>query len=58
MREMRLGELTWEEASRELREADFVILPTGSFEQHGPHLPLLTDSIRAERLSEEVARRA
>ena len=55
---MRLGELTWEEASRELREADFVILPTGSFEQHGPHLPLLTDSIRAERLSEEVARRA
>ncbi|MCD6357074.1 MAG: creatininase family protein [Thermoproteales archaeon] len=55
---MRLGELTWEEAGKELRKADFVLLPTGSFEQHGPHLPLLTDSIRAEHLSEEVARRA
>jgi creatinine amidohydrolase len=54
----RLGELTWEEAREALREADFVVLPTGSFEQHGLHLPLLTDSIRAEHLSEEVAKRA
>ncbi|HDD33631.1 MAG TPA: creatininase family protein [Thermofilaceae archaeon] len=55
---MRLGELTWEEAGRYLKTADFVILPTGSFEQHGPHLPLLTDSIRAEALAEELARKA
>ncbi|MEM1610431.1 MAG: creatininase family protein [Sulfolobales archaeon] len=54
----KLGELTWEEAREMLREADFVVLPTGSFEQHGLHLPLLTDSIRAEYLSEELAKRA
>jgi creatinine amidohydrolase len=32
-----------------------VILPIGSTEQHGPHLPLSTDSIIAKRLSEAVA---
>ncbi|WXG39957.1 MAG: creatininase family protein [Candidatus Freyarchaeum deiterrae] len=32
-----------------------VILPIGSTEQHGPHLPLGTDSIIAKRLSEAVA---
>lgn len=31
-----------------------VVLPVGAFEQHGPHLPLATDTI----LVEEVARRA
>ncbi len=54
----RLGELTWEEAGELIKTADFVILPTGSLEQHGLHLPLLTDSIRAEALTGEVARRA
>ncbi len=46
-----LGEMTWEEAGEAIRESDFIVQPTGSFEQHGPHLPLLTDSIRAEHLS-------
>ncbi len=31
------------------------ILPVGSCEQHGPHLPLSTDTIIAERLSQAVA---
>lgn len=46
-----LGELTWEEAAEVFREADFIVLPTGSMEQHGLHLPLLTDTIRAENIS-------
>jgi len=54
----RLGEMTWEEAGKAIREADFIILPLGSFEQHALHLPLLTDSIRAEFLAEEVAKKA
>lgn len=32
-----------------------VILPIGSTEQHGPHLPLGTDSLIAQRLSEALA---
>jgi creatinine amidohydrolase len=34
-----------------------VILPFGALEQHGPHLPLSTDSVIAEALAHEVARR-
>lgn len=35
-----------------------VILPFGALEQHGPHLPLSTDSVIAEALARELARRA
>jgi creatinine amidohydrolase len=34
-----------------------VILPIGSFEQHGPHLPLGTDAIIADHLAGAVAER-
>jgi creatinine amidohydrolase len=37
-----------------LTEKDIVMIPIASLEQHGPHLPLGTDTIQAE----EVARRA
>lgn len=37
-----------------LLEKDIVMIPIASLEQHGPHLPLSTDTIQAE----EVARRA
>jgi creatinine amidohydrolase len=33
------------------------ILPIGSLEQHGPHLPLSTDTIIAEHIAEQVAKR-
>jgi creatinine amidohydrolase len=32
-----------------------IILPTGSLEQHGPHLPLSTDTIIAEHIAEVVS---
>lgn len=51
-----LGEMTWEEAQRRLREVDVALLPVGSIEQHGPHLPLDTDAYDARRLAEDVAR--
>jgi creatinine amidohydrolase len=44
-----LGERTWTEVERAT-----VLVPVGSLEQHGPHLPLDTDS----RIAAAVARRA
>ena len=46
-----LWEMTREEAGKAIREADFVVLPAGSIEQHSVHLPVSTDSIRAEELT-------
>jgi len=36
----------------------FAILPVGSTEQHGPHLPLNTDTLIAERVAMETAKRS
>jgi len=46
------------EVTRDDIPKDFIILiPIGSIEQHGPHLPLGTDSIIAEHVAGEVERR-
>lgn len=34
-----------------------VVVAAGAVEQHGPHLPLLVDAVRGDRLAVEVARR-
>lgn len=49
---MQLGERQWPEVADLDRRV--VVVPIGSFEQHGHHLPLLTDSM----IGAEVARRA
>lgn len=52
---LRLGELTTDACAALLRAPHpTVLLPVGSTEPHGPHLPLATDAI----LSEEVCARA
>jgi len=48
---MKLAHLTWPEVEKLDREM-VVVIPTGSLEQHGPHLPLFTDSILATAVSE------
>jgi len=55
---MRLGDATWPEvagisrpASDDRAPAPIVLVPIGSTEQHGPHLPLSTDTIIAEELT-------
>ena len=48
--------LTQPEIAKELSENPLVILPTGSIEQHGAHLPAGTDIFAAEAVSEEVAK--
>jgi len=50
-----LAELTWPEAEQALRRAAVAILPVGSIEQHGPHLPLDTDAAIAEALAARLA---
>jgi len=50
-----LWNMTREEADKAMKEADFIVLPTGSIEQHSIHLPVSTDSIRAEELTRYLA---
>lgn len=38
-----------------VRAADVAVLPVGSFEQHGRHLPLATDTLIAAAISERIA---
>lgn len=52
----RLEDLTWIEAEKAFRETRLALVPTGSVEQHGPHLPLGTDMRIAEHLANEAAR--
>jgi creatinine amidohydrolase len=54
MPEVRFQNLTWKEAGARLKGGAVLILPVGSTEAHGPHLPLATDVI----ISEEMSRRA
>lgn len=49
-----MAELTWPEYARRVRD-DVVILPVGSTEQHGPHLPLGADAIAASEIARRVA---
>lgn len=51
---MELSRMSWVEARRALGRGGVALLPVGSTEQHGPHLPLGTDHLTAA----EVARRA
>jgi creatinine amidohydrolase len=46
-----LGELTFQDAARAIKDTSILCLPLGAIEQHGPHLPLNTDVIIAEGLT-------
>ncbi|MBU1707639.1 creatininase family protein [bacterium] len=50
-----LRELTWPEAQEKFKQVDVALLPAGSIEQHGPHLPLDTDAFDADYLAKQVA---
>ena len=51
---MQFGERNWMEAGAAEHQKKVVVLPLGSLEQHGHHLPLLTDTM----IGSEIARRA
>ncbi|MFI7336979.1 creatininase family protein [Streptomyces sp. NPDC050085] len=49
------GRLTAPRVTAELTEQSIICLPVGSLEQHGPHLPLNTDTVIAERFAARLA---
>jgi creatinine amidohydrolase len=52
-----LENYTWKDARRLFKRAKIALVPVGSTEQHGPHLPLGTDYFTAQALAESVAKK-
>lgn len=52
-----LQEMTWPDVREYLKTNDMVIIPLGSTEQHGPHLPLGTDYYEALEVAKKISRR-
>ena len=52
-----LADLTQPEIAAQLARNPLVILPAGSVEQHGPHLPAGTDTLAANIIGHAVAER-
>jgi creatinine amidohydrolase len=50
-----LAEMSWPEVAAYLKRDRRLIVPIGSCEQHGRHLPLGTDSLMAERLAHDLS---
>jgi creatinine amidohydrolase len=49
-----IGEPASSEVSKHLSERSILLLPIGSIEQHGPHLPLNTDVVLAEEFTRRI----
>ena len=58
MKRFYMGELTWPDVEEFLSNHDVVVVPVGSCEQHGPHLPLDTDAYDVFWLSRKAAEKA
>jgi len=56
MEKLYLYQWTWAEIKDYLKKDSVMIVPFGSTEQHGLHLPLGTDALVAIRLAEDAAR--
>jgi len=54
----KLENMSWLEARDAAKETDTILIPIGSVEQQGPHLPLGTDTIAAQYVAEKVAEKA
>ena len=53
-----LLELSYVEVAQYLKRSDVVLIPIGSCEKHGAHLPLGTDSLITSRMTEMAAEQA
>lgn len=52
---MKLHDLTWPDAAGALKGGVPVVLPFGSLEQHGPHLPFDTDTVCVQAVADGCA---
>jgi len=53
-----LPHLSWDEVQEYLKTSDMVIVPVGSMEQHGRHLPLCSDIVQATEICLRIGQRA
>ena len=58
MTKVRYDELTWPEMREAASQQPVVLLPFGTIEDHGPHLPVNTDNVIVEAICLESAGRA
>lgn len=54
-RSYNIADLTFVDIQEYLQTKDIIMVPVASTEQHGPHLPLKTDTVTAEEVSRRVA---
>ena len=52
---IKLDEMTWPEVAEVLKKSNAVVVPVGSTEQHGLHLPLNVDARCATHMAEQAA---
>jgi creatinine amidohydrolase len=50
--------LTWPEVKQRAAEGAVIVIPVAAIEQHGYHLPIDTDNVLVEHVTEEAARRS
>jgi len=53
-----LSEMTWEDVKKAVEDNQVIVLPVGSTEQHGQHLPLDTDAFLCLSVAVEAAKRS
>src|SRR4029078_11492322 len=53
----RYEEFTWPEIREAVAQQRVAVLPVGTVEQHGPHLPLVTDVLTAAEMSRMAVER-
>ncbi len=58
LEEFEVADLTWRELEAAIEETCTLLLPVGSTEQHGPHLPLGVDTYMPEAIARRVAERS
>ncbi|MBI4530574.1 MAG: creatininase family protein [Candidatus Latescibacteria bacterium] len=54
---MKLGELSWPDVAQLDKGRVVAVYPIASFEQHGPHLPFLTDTLEVTEIIERLDQR-
>jgi creatinine amidohydrolase len=52
---MKLSEMSWKDVETHLETSDALLIPAGTCEQHGLHLPLACDTLIAEAFAERIA---
>jgi len=53
-----LADLAYPDIQEYLKRSDLILIPMASLEQHGPHLPLSTDTVTAYEVSKRAAEQA